>query len=603
MGSTVFANTRGFSHKGSGDKSNSTVPDICKTPIGTATPPIPYAIKSNAADADGYSSSVFIDGNPTAIESSKHSKSAGDAAGKANGIISGSTKDITEFLTYSFDVKTEGEGTVRHADMTTMNKANTLGMVKGSSTSPATIPEDEQELYSPWVKFRMIYDNSWNTPFPVEKVTVIADGEKVIENLVMKPGGESSTYSYTANEASDSTNEAGAIIAELDPGVREIQVQFEKTEDVEKQISDIKKEIEKKLNDAYQDIVQKMKVFQRAWDTNPEYAVHLAAVDGALEGSLTWVKDQGALADPDTWSSAWDTISSFTSKTYDMAEDYAGEVYDEAKKNIDDALEALEKDPLQAIIDANQKLVDARDELLADGKEFLDDALEIIDQSSELAILLAKHQKEILEFPDYIATGDKIKIEYFVDNILMEIDADIANDLKSSENYYIILEIIEEHDTALIFSNYLGMTFDAVPPNFYAYLAGKYGIYIVLEVLLTIIISFFTAGAGGAAKVGALSVRILSGFKAAKSVKKLNNARDAIESLMKTVEAFTDSAKLLKKVGKLLPKRLEKKLIPLTKSQTKSKKKPSEDRKPRCKTCKKENHKKTKRKKGCIEYK
>lgn len=142
MARTVFANSRNFSHKGSGDKSINSAPDVCKTPVGSSTPPIPYPAISQAASAGGYTASVFVDGNPTAIASSTHTSCSGDEAGSAKGLVSGTTSDKTEFASYSFDVKSEGEGVVRHMDMTTMNNSNTVGSVIGTSTSAEKI-EDE----------------------------------------------------------------------------------------------------------------------------------------------------------------------------------------------------------------------------------------------------------------------------------------------------------------------------------------------------------------------------------------------------------------------------------------------------------------------------
>ncbi len=144
MARTVFANSRNFSHKGSGDQSICSAPDVCKTPIGSSTPPIPYPVMSKAGDAAGYSTSVLIDGNPTAIASSTHTKCTGDQPGSANGVGSGTVGDKTQFSTYSFDVKVDGEGVVRHMDMTTMNNGNTVGSVLGTSTAPVNIAQDQQ---------------------------------------------------------------------------------------------------------------------------------------------------------------------------------------------------------------------------------------------------------------------------------------------------------------------------------------------------------------------------------------------------------------------------------------------------------------------------
>lgn len=149
MTRSVFANSRNFSHKGSGDKSISTAPDVCKTPVGSATPPIPYVVVSQAGDLAGGTSTVTIDGHSSAIASSSHSSCSGDEAGTASGIVSGTTGNKTEFASYSFDVRLEGEGAVRHLDATTMNNSNTIGTNLGAATAPAAIEEEEIEgLYT-----------------------------------------------------------------------------------------------------------------------------------------------------------------------------------------------------------------------------------------------------------------------------------------------------------------------------------------------------------------------------------------------------------------------------------------------------------------------
>lgn len=146
MTRSVFANKRNFSHKGSGDKSISSIPDICKTPVGPSTPPLPYAVVSQAQDLAGGSSSVLIDGNPTALESSTHQSCNGDQAGAAKGLVSGTTADKTHFASFSFDVKVEGEGVVRHMDITTMNNRNTMGANFGAAGQAADNPDSDSSV-------------------------------------------------------------------------------------------------------------------------------------------------------------------------------------------------------------------------------------------------------------------------------------------------------------------------------------------------------------------------------------------------------------------------------------------------------------------------
>ncbi len=185
MTRSVFANNRSFSHKGSDDKSISSAPDVCKTPIGNSTPPIPYSVVSQAADASGYTRSVSIDGNPTAIASSTHTQCSGDAPGSAKGIGSGTTGNITHFTSYSFDIKCEGEGVVRHLDTTTMNNRNTSGMVYGTSTTPTDIKEEEFPEHAQILRFTLqslpgLYNSSH---FKNEPCTLYADGAQLLKTL------------------------------------------------------------------------------------------------------------------------------------------------------------------------------------------------------------------------------------------------------------------------------------------------------------------------------------------------------------------------------------------------------------------------------------
>jgi hypothetical protein len=46
----------------------------------------------------------------------------------------------------------------------------------------------------------------------------------------------------------------------------------------------------------------------------------------------------------------------------------------------------------------------------------------------------------------------------------------------------------------------------AKPPNFYAYVSGKAGIYILIEIILFVVLSFLTLGVGTAARLTAILV-------------------------------------------------------------------------------------------------
>jgi len=126
MGQTTYSNGRGIAHQGSGGKSV-VFPDVCLTPIGSAIVPIPYPNIGKSQDTVNGPKSVMTDGKMPMVKGAQYSKSAGDDAGSRKGIISGTIKDVCEFLMYSFDVKFEGKNVCRLGDPLWHNKKNIAG--------------------------------------------------------------------------------------------------------------------------------------------------------------------------------------------------------------------------------------------------------------------------------------------------------------------------------------------------------------------------------------------------------------------------------------------------------------------------------------------
>jgi len=126
MAQTTFANGRGVVHKGSGGTSI-VFPDVCKTPIGNSTPPIPYANVGVSSDTVKGPKTVTADGKMPMFKTSQYSKSSGDEPGSAGGVVSGTNKNVCEFLMYSFDVKMEGKNACRMGDPLYHNKKNISG--------------------------------------------------------------------------------------------------------------------------------------------------------------------------------------------------------------------------------------------------------------------------------------------------------------------------------------------------------------------------------------------------------------------------------------------------------------------------------------------
>lgn len=126
MGSTVFANGMGISHKQSGGQSP-VFPDICKTPTPGGPIPIPYPNQAESTSLSGGTSTVKIEGQSAATKDSYYSTSTGDEAGSVGGVASNKTKGKAEFVLYSFDVKLEGSYACRNGDLMTHNDKNAIG--------------------------------------------------------------------------------------------------------------------------------------------------------------------------------------------------------------------------------------------------------------------------------------------------------------------------------------------------------------------------------------------------------------------------------------------------------------------------------------------
>lgn len=126
MGQTTFANSRGIVHKGSGGMSIA-FPDVCKTPSPAGPIPIPYPNIGKASDTSGGPTSVKTDGQMPMVKGAKYSRSMGDEAGSAGGVMSGINMGECEFMMYSFDVKFEGKNVCRMGDPLFHNKKNIMG--------------------------------------------------------------------------------------------------------------------------------------------------------------------------------------------------------------------------------------------------------------------------------------------------------------------------------------------------------------------------------------------------------------------------------------------------------------------------------------------
>jgi hypothetical protein len=179
MGATVMVNQMTVVHKTSGGMV-SFMPDVCLTPAPPGPPvPVPYPNIALSQDATNGSQKVTCDGNPIMLQSSSFSKSTGDEAGTAGGVVSGSTKGAAEFSSYSFDVLVEGKSVARLGDLMLGNKGGTF------NTPPVA------EVQPPLPPIVMVSTEVKQQPDALHVTVVDRDGKPVkdVRYTLMKPDG------------------------------------------------------------------------------------------------------------------------------------------------------------------------------------------------------------------------------------------------------------------------------------------------------------------------------------------------------------------------------------------------------------------------------
>jgi len=130
---SVFANGRSILHKGHGKTQLAIAPDVCKTPSPGGPVPIPYPNMSPDSNLTKGAETVTIKGNPVATTDSQLSRSNGDEAGTAGGVVSSKNMGAFGWTVGSVDVLAEGKGVVRLLDsiLTNGNAYNDTGVNLG----------------------------------------------------------------------------------------------------------------------------------------------------------------------------------------------------------------------------------------------------------------------------------------------------------------------------------------------------------------------------------------------------------------------------------------------------------------------------------------
>ncbi|WP_230970306.1 hypothetical protein [Nitrogeniibacter aestuarii] len=316
----------------------------------------------------------------------------------------------------------------------------------------------------------------------------------------------------------------------------------------EKEIHDDRLLIIQRLDGCYGNLVEHMAPMQAAWDANPMVALGEAAIDGASAGVGDWADDFADMFDKKTWVALGDKLEHAAGAVYDTTREYAADVYqriDALFENADDTLanwawwQSQIESAEQAVVDDLQRKYEAM-------RETVDDIEEVI----AIAQRVWAYRDDILNLPKLIAEGDAKAVQAFVDNTLPKIDKELADGIRNDPNFYVVLEIIQDNDSALAYLSYVSLAIEAVPPNFYAYHAGKGGAYLMIEVVLLIVTALLSAGTVAAARIAALGARIAaSSAKVAGVARKVEAAQRAFAAFVRMLDDFSAAANQLHALG------------------------------------------------------
>ena len=136
MPSHILVNGLGLTYKTTIGVSTATLPDVCKTPSPGGPVPIPYPNFADQSSLDKGTKTVTAKGNMIAIKGSEYSMSFGDEPGTVGGVTSNTFKKETSWITYSFDVKMDGQNACRHTDKKFHNHKNTVDLAGNVDPTP-----------------------------------------------------------------------------------------------------------------------------------------------------------------------------------------------------------------------------------------------------------------------------------------------------------------------------------------------------------------------------------------------------------------------------------------------------------------------------------
>lgn len=463
-----------------------------------------------------------------------------------------------------------------------------------------------------WLKVRAYYQDPWLTPMSEVKVNVKVEGVSFAQSAPLPKGAGKNTNASTPAKAQHTANEPGTLyLKQVPAGTAELE--FAREEGLESDIAATRKSMEARLNGAYLDLLSQMSEFQQQWDRYGVAAIYMSAAEGAYAGAAGWLEDQGELFEAKTWTDLGNTVANAAEEAWDYTATYARETFDGIKKQVGEANLLLEdvsdnafnwnwwrQQINQTVADTHTQAVKLADQTRKD----IEQAQELLKSSVAKTEKIYKHRAAIFNLHKDLASGDIKQIERFVDTVLMDIDPALAKEIKDNPDWAAVLEVIADHDSILTYLAYISLFLEAVPPNFYAYLAGKGNAYLLMELLLLLICSVLSAGTATVGRLTMLAARITAtSSRVGRAGARIRQGVAAIKAFARTIEDFAAAAEDLHGLGnKLKRARASGIKVQGKTGGTLEARKNQEKRNRKCRVCGKEDRKTPRNMRGTVEY-
>ena len=416
--------------------------------------------------------------------------------------------------------------------------------------------EEEEEAVN-WLKINFGYNDLWQTPIPLEGVVVYVDNVQQGGKHKLNEGSVAPTKATKFSEADNSTDEAGSVVIKGLP-LGKVDVYVEPEEGLEKQIKDEVEDLTRTLDGAYYDVVDKMSGFREDWEENGYFSLIKANAKGGSDGMSSWVEGQGELLELDTWKNLADKFGNATSKAWDVTADYASERYDALETSYNNvATHITNGDVIKPTFWMGQadQAIDEVKGYISDAEQLVDGAIQNAEEVMRYASVISEHIDEIMKLPDFIAHNDVNAIENFIDTVVMELDPELANEIKNDPDFHISLALLDDSDASLTYLAYVSLFFEAIPPNFYAYSIAKVGGYLLLEAMLMLLLALVSGPAGTGARITMLTAKLAAeSATIAKTANKIKHAETAVKAFADTINVFGECAGKLKSIGLKLSK-------------------------------------------------